>query len=330
MANLFTGQTPTVTDGADGTPGITTATTMRFTAAGTVTGVRFYATTTVGGTYTVLLYQVTAADSSPAGTLLASKTMGVAPTSGTWNSVAFDTPISVATSTLYRACLFSGAGRYVATTAFFTSALVNGNIVGDSNGDNPVGLGTLNQGTFAINAAATYPSTVASAASYFVDVDFTLDSGDKSTAPSGISVPVALGAPTASFSGTAVTPNGIPVPVALGAPTAGFSGTAVTPTGVAVPVALGAPSVPVASTLPAGLAVPIALGAPTIAFEAAPTTGGNWDGYRIAIMAAQADARINAERRRNPIECPYDGWPLTHVRNVYHCEFGGHIITPSP
>lgn len=327
MANLFTTQTPSVTDASDGSPGITTATTVRFTVAGTVTGIRFYATTTVGGTYTVLLYQVTAADTSPAGTLLASKTMGAAPTGGTWNTVTLDTPISVATGTLYRACLFSGAGRYVATTAFFTSALVNGSIVGDSNGDNPVGLGTLNQGTFAINASATYPSTVASAASYFVDVEFTADTGDKTTAPAGLAVPVSLGSPVASFAGS-VSPSGLAVPVSLGSPTASFAGS-VSPAGLAVPVSLGAPTLPLATAVPAGIGIPVSLGAPTVPATEAASAVGSWDGYLDALRAARVDAKLNEQRRRHPVECPYDGWPLQPHGNVFHCQFGGHIITPS-
>ena len=62
MANLFTSQTPAVADANDGSPGITTATTVRFAQEGTVTGIRFYATATVSGTYTGLLYQVEPTD----------------------------------------------------------------------------------------------------------------------------------------------------------------------------------------------------------------------------------------------------------------------------
>ena len=51
MANLFTSQTPVITDADDGSPSITTATTVRFAQEGTVTGIRFYATTTVSGTW---------------------------------------------------------------------------------------------------------------------------------------------------------------------------------------------------------------------------------------------------------------------------------------
>lgn len=286
MASLFTTQTPTVTDASDGTPGITTATTIRFTSAGTVTGIRFYATATVGGTYTVLLYRVDAADTpSPSGTLLASKTAGTTPTGGTWNTVAFDTPVSVTTNTLYRACLFSGAGRYVATTSFFASDLVNGEITADANGDDPVGLGTLRNGTFLINAAAGYPSG-GGGTCYFVDVAFTVDTGG-AIAPDSVTSAVTLGAPTITIGGIA----------------------------------------------PASATSAITLGAPTITTPEPPpasTSSSGWNGYLAAIESARQDHIVNTERLRRPLDCPYDGWPLTHVNGVYHCLFGGHVITPQP
>ncbi len=177
MANLFTSQTPSGTNNSDGAPGISVGTTVRFAVAGSVTGIRFYATTTVSGTYTVALYQVTGPDDAPAGTLLASKVMSGSPTAGTWNVVNFDTPVSVTTGVLYRAVVHSSAGRYVNTSSFFTADLVNGDITADANGEDPVGLGTLGQGVFAINAALSYPSTSFSSSCYFADVAFTASGG---------------------------------------------------------------------------------------------------------------------------------------------------------
>lgn len=174
MANLFTSQTPSSTDNSDGTPGITTATTVKFAQAGQVAGIRFYATTTVSGTYTVALYRVDSADPGT-GTLLASKVAGSAPTGGAWNTIAFDSSVSVVSTELYRACVHSNAGRYVATSNFFTSGgggLTNGDITAPANLDNPIGLGALSQGTFEINASLTYPNDTFNAACYFVDVDF--------------------------------------------------------------------------------------------------------------------------------------------------------------
>jgi hypothetical protein len=173
VASLFTSQTPASGDNSDGTPGITTATAVRFAQTGDVTGIRFYATATVSGTYTVALWDVTAADpNGSGGTLLASKTMGAAPTGAAWNTVTLDTAVPVVTTKLYKAGVFSGAGRYVFTGSFFGSDLVNGDITADANGDDPIGLGNLNQGSYTINAALSYPTSQPGSSCYFVDVDF--------------------------------------------------------------------------------------------------------------------------------------------------------------
>lgn len=168
--SLFTSQTPTLPDQSDGAPGITTATTIVFAVDGTVPAVRFFATTTVSGTYTGLLWEVTNNDAGT-GALLDSKTAGAAPTGGTWNTIVFDTPVSVTAGVPYRVGLFSGAGRYVATSGFFASPLTNGDITA------PAHLGaagpyTVFQGTFAINASPTYPTSTAGSASYLIDVLF--------------------------------------------------------------------------------------------------------------------------------------------------------------
>jgi hypothetical protein len=326
MANLFTSQTPVVTDANDGSPGITTATTVRFAQEGTVTGIRFYATTTVSGTYTGLLYEVDDSDDTPAGTLLASKTLGGAPTGGTWNTITFDTPVSVTTGVLYRACIFSGAGRYVATTLFFALDVTNGDITADANGDDPVGLGSLRQGTFLINAAAGYPSGAGNGTSYFADVEFT--AGAAPLAPNGIEVPVALGAPVLAFMASAA-PTGVEVPVTLGAPTLAFSASA-SPNGISAPVALGAPTV-LMTVAPAGISAPFTLGEPTIDAPPgpAPEQGGSWYGLLNVLQSARADHQINAERDANPLECPWHGWPLDRSERGLHCRFGGHLVKGS-
>lgn len=168
---LFTSQTPSSGENSDGSPGITLGTAVQFAEAGTVTGVRFYATVTVSGTYTVTLWEVTAADpNGSGGTLLASKTMAGAPTSATWNSVLFDTPVTIDTAKLYKVSIFSGAGRYVLTPSF-AFPLTNGSITAPANGANPVGLGNLNQGSFTINASNAYP-TGGGGSAYFADPIF--------------------------------------------------------------------------------------------------------------------------------------------------------------
>lgn len=282
MASLFTVQTPSGTDNSDGAPGIGTATTLRFTEDGDVTGIRFFATVTVSGTYTVALYQVTDAAAGGAGTLLESKVAGVAPTGGAWNTVVFDDAVPVTTGILYRAVLHSDAGRYVNTAAFFVEALTNGSIVADSNGDASAGFGVLAQGTFEINAALTFPNDTFNASCYFVDVEFTA-AGDVTVIPDSLAVPVALGAPT------------VP-PVA------------VSPDSVSIPVSLGAPFLHVA---PDSISLPVALGAPTVVGPAAPTVRTGWSSYGDALRFNFDQAAL--ERDRAPLDCPNDGEALVFL-----------------
>lgn len=174
---LFVAQVPGLPDNDDGAPGIGTATTVQFAAAGQVTGIQFRATTTVSGTYVIELWQVTDGDDTPAGTILATKTLPAPPTAGAYNQVSFDTPVAVVTGTLYRCVLWSSAGRYVATLSFFNVPLTNGDITAYANGDdpNPPGFGAMRQGTFVINGSAgNYPSGNGNQTCYFVGPVFDL------------------------------------------------------------------------------------------------------------------------------------------------------------
>jgi hypothetical protein len=294
--SLFTAQTPALPENTDGAPGITTATTLRFATAGSISAVRFFASTSVGGTYVGLVWRVTSSDAGSAGsgTLLASKTLGTTPTGGTWNNITLDTPVSVVTNTLYRIGLFN-TSRYVASTNFFAADVINGNVTADQNTDNPVGLGTLAQGTFVIDVTpGTYPTQGGggNGTCYFVDVLFDA-AGGSSASPTGLSVPVALGSPTVALGRTAA-PTGLSVPVALGSPTVGLQ---VSPTGLAVPVALGSPTVgPTVST-------------PGAAHVAVP----GWWGL---LSIGQENAEyVRAERSEPPLACPNDGEPLRQGPN---------------
>lgn len=167
--SLFTSQTPD-SSFSDGAPGITTSTTLHFVVDGTITHVRFYASSGVlTGTWTGAVWQVTGDDTGNAGTgtLLGSKGVSAAGISASaWNTIALDTPISVTADTLYRVGLHTPAW-YVASNNFFAaSGLTNGNILAD------VRSSSRHQGAFVINAALTYPTAVGSSANYFIDVVF--------------------------------------------------------------------------------------------------------------------------------------------------------------
>lgn len=186
--SLYTTQTPggglgDLNDLGIAGVGGATATTMVFATNGTVTHVRFFATTTTGGTYTAELWRVDSADSPGVGTLLASKAVAAgAVTAGAWNTIAFDTPVPVTTANAYRPALHNSQGRYVAVGAgFFSAPLVNGNITGIQSGSSPTppGLGALNNGNFKTDSpAGNYPNGSAGSNSYLVDVVFEPASAD--------------------------------------------------------------------------------------------------------------------------------------------------------
>lgn len=206
MANLYTGQTPALPDNSDGTPGITTATSVAFDVGGLVNGIRFYSTTTVSGTYIGALWEITREDDGAGtGTLLASKTMGGSPAGGGWNTITFDTPVTVTVGKTYRAGLFNDAGRYVATSGFFASPLTNGDIIAPEHNSALLG-GALWQGTFTINAALSYPTSSAGSASYFVDVDFSavavVDAAEATGTGTAFDAQVALTPVPAAAAGT--------------------------------------------------------------------------------------------------------------------------------
>jgi hypothetical protein len=325
VASLFTSQTPASGDNSDGTPGITTATAVRFAVDGDVSAGRFYATSTVGGTYTMAFWEVTAADpNGSGGTLLASKTMGAPPTGGTWNTVTFDTPVAVVTTKLYKIGIFSGDGRYVFTSTFFGSDLVNGDITADASGDDPVGLGNLNQGSFTINAALSYPTNQPGSSCYFVDVVFEPAGVEPTVVPTGVAVAVALGEPVVDL-GLAPAPDGVAVPVALGEPAVGYA-LAPAPTGLAVAVGMGEPTIGetvLPTVVPDGIAVAVALGSPTSEDGPPPARrSGGWLSFGEALRFNADEARL--EQERPPIDCPNDGEPLEQgPGGVLHCPADG-------
>lgn len=302
MASLFTSQTPASGDNSDGTPGITTATTMRFAVDGEVTAIRFFATVTVGGTYTGALYQVTAGDRDPGpgtGTLLASKVLGSAPSSAAWNLITFDTPVAVTAGTQYRAAMFSGSGRYVNTnnfTEFVSGGLTNGNITADADGTTILGA-TLTQGAFQIDSILNYPRTTGSDACYFIDVAYTADTLAEAH-PAGIAVPVGLTAPDITLS--PASPTGIAVSVALG------------------DIDIGGPP----STHPSGIAVAVLLGDPGFTVPPEPAvSGGSW---WTLLSIYETNAQFAREEREAPVACPNDGEPLERdPRGKLRCPYDG-------
>lgn len=171
--SLLTSQTPVNGDQSDGgSPGVSVATTESYAIDGALSGVRFWATATGTGVYTVEAWTPTVADGAGgagSGSRLAFKVNGGAITAGTWNVVAFDTPLAVTAGQLYRIVVNNSEGRYVYTQDFFTSTgLTTGNITAYQTGTT-IGPGVMRQGTSLVNTAPNgYPTNSFSGSCYFV------------------------------------------------------------------------------------------------------------------------------------------------------------------
>lgn len=360
--SLFTSQTPAV-QGTDGSPGITTATTVKFAVDGTVSAIRFYATSTPSGTYTVAIWEVTGTDAGAGGTgtLLQSQTIAAGSITGNaFNSVSI-TPVSVVSTKLYRVGVHNPS-LYVATNSFFTSALTNGNITGVQDNTDPLSNGwTIRQGTFIIDAALQYPRQVGSSASYFADVVFAAAGGSvdgtatqtdtfAGTTTAAVTRPTD-GTQTDTFAGTtaaavtrptdgtqtdtfAGTVTATVQPGTTATQTATFAGTAtatVTTPGVNADAGqtdtfAGTATAMVVHNATASGGLSLA-GVATPEPDSAPVrAGGGWNSLLniVRYNAAQAEA----DRTRVITLCPVHAYRLEPGRRdgTLHCVFGGELF----
>lgn len=172
MVSAHTVQTP-ASGNVDNGAAITTGVRFTVDADTTVSAIRFWVPTTNTGTYTVALYETTAADPGGTGTLLrsASAASGTL-TPDTWNNVAI-TPQAITTGKIYTAAVHSSSGRIVATGAVFSGAgISNGgiNLLQNGSDPNPPGLGGAFNGVFIEGASLAYPTTAFNTTDYFVDI----------------------------------------------------------------------------------------------------------------------------------------------------------------
>lgn len=226
--SLYTSQTPDVgsADLADLGSGGITAGTLQFAADGSVSAGRFFAPVTLSGdpTFTASLWEITLGEGSTSGsgtgTLLASKSVAVTSiTSATWNTIAYDTPVAVVSSKVYRQQIHNTAGRYVARAGQFTSAaLTNGNITGPQSGVVSVGGAVVRNGTYRATATSgQYASSYFGAPSYLIDVVYeaaatTVDG----TLAAVVARPVVALAGTSIFDATLAAAGPRPVVAAAG------------------------------------------------------------------------------------------------------------------
>ncbi|MCK1735557.1 DUF4082 domain-containing protein [Bradyrhizobium sp. 138] len=139
---------------------------VRFTssAAGTITGIKYYKSANDTGTHTGSLWSST-------GTLLASATFSNETSTG-WQTLAFNSPVSIAAGTTYIASFHSN-GRYAVTSNYFTTARTNG----------PLTASASNNGVYTYGTGNLFPTSTFNATNYWVDVVFSNASGGTNQSP---------------------------------------------------------------------------------------------------------------------------------------------------
>jgi hypothetical protein len=167
VADSLFSASPVVGDSADGMS-INTGTTFRVTASVSCTHHRFFASTVsyVASEPTARLYELTA---DGTGNLLAEKAYA-AVTTGAYNSVAWDTPVTLTPGTYYRTQHYAPNGHYVATLNDLASDVTSagGLLVALADGTS-TGIGTLHNGKFKYSAIGLADSTSAQT-NFFDDV----------------------------------------------------------------------------------------------------------------------------------------------------------------
>lgn len=125
---------------------------------GTITGVRFYKQGAMSGTHVGRLWN------NGSGPQITSATFQSETASG-WQTVTFGSPVAVTAGTTYVASVSMMDGRYIATTNYFTSNIVNGPLTAPSSASSG-GNGVFN------GSAGSYPNNTSGSANYWIDVSF--------------------------------------------------------------------------------------------------------------------------------------------------------------
>ncbi len=127
-------------------------------AAGKISGLRFYKGPQDTGTHIGNLWSAT-------GTLLATATFAGETASG-WQQVNLGAPVSVTAGTTYVASFHTDVGFYSTNTNFFAAAVTNGPLTGLSSG------ASGGNGVYAYGTASAFPTSTYNASNYWVDPVF--------------------------------------------------------------------------------------------------------------------------------------------------------------
>lgn len=203
-STLFSGVTPSALNASDG---VAYTLGLRFTPAvdGTITEGLWYFPITLMSGVTMSVHRVS--DVTTLGTKVFPNN-----TPAGRQTIAFDAPIAVTAGITYSISVWTPS-HYT-----FTSAFTWPRTVGDLTAQ-------AANGWFLVSPTPVMPTTQSpGAANYFPDVTFEPAVTAQSIAPTGISVPVAVGEPTLTMlTDYTIAPTGIAVPMAVGEPTLTFT-----------------------------------------------------------------------------------------------------------
>lgn len=197
MTSLFDhGSAPAGAQFLDGAPGIKVCTTFTFHnagvgVAGQVTEVWFYVGANNGGTWTAVGFEVTAPDSAPGGTQIASQAFSGTPTANAWNKVTFSSPVNIPAdyNRRWRFGVHNGQYYWANNNFFNTTDYTNSPITAYRDNDTTSTIGVIFQGTFAVGSStSSYPGNTGTKANYGIDVTF-IASGGTTPVGSTLSTP---------------------------------------------------------------------------------------------------------------------------------------------
>jgi hypothetical protein len=152
------GVLPTTVDSGPDSP-VELGVTFKADVNGSVSGIRFYKSTSNTGTHVGSLW-------TSSGTLLASATFTSETASG-WQQVTFSTPVAVTANTVYVVSYHTNVGHYSVNTNYFAASGV----------DNPPLHALQNgvsgsDGVYAYGSSSTFPTQGYNSSNYWVDVMF--------------------------------------------------------------------------------------------------------------------------------------------------------------
>ena len=155
-ATIFKTQVPAIDDSGEGNS-VNVGVKFRSDVDGSLTGVRFYKTSTNTGFHVGSLW-------SASGTLLAQANFTGESASG-WQTVKFATPVAVTAGTTYIASYLAPNGHYSLTSSAFASTF-------DSPPLHVLADGATPNGVYAYSSTTVVPTSSFNAANYWVDVTF--------------------------------------------------------------------------------------------------------------------------------------------------------------